>query len=250
MRKCIYFAILLTILLTIGFAEVATKSENKRLISVSASDYIEALPDTAYFNFTYTLEKESPEEAGKIGEQIKRNVREVFSRNQIAKEDILVDAAAFSERYDWDNKKAFHNYTYTSRIRLTDFSKIAQLRKELINENTFAPAKEEWFARRGLSVNQNVSYEIVTKRNELEKNALKKAYEKALLKIKGIGEVSNFKYIIYKITESGFADIQPMYRSANFALKEAAPAQNDTDNETLPTLQRLNSVVTVEAEIL
>jgi uncharacterized protein YggE len=234
------------------FFNAAEPAQSKRLITVSATDYVEALPDTAYLNFSFSLTKDSPEEAAKLGEQIRGNIKEVLQQKQIAKSDILLDAASMSDRYDYENKKTTHAYNYSGRIKTTDFDQISVLRQALINEKTFAPAKEDLFAKRGLAVDQNISYELVKTRNEAEKNALKKAYEKALLKIKGLAEVSNFKYVIYRVTENTATLAQPVYRFAAKAMfAEGGAADNaSAADETLPTLQRINSTVTVEAEIL
>lgn len=243
----------ITILLFLGLGYTAENPQiSKRLITVSASDYVEALPDTAYFNFNFSIDKDSPEEATKLGEQIKKNIKLVLQEQQLPKADILLDATSLSERYDYENKKTIHSYNYSGRLRITDFNKLASLRQALFNEKTFSPAKEDWFTKRGLTVNQDISYEIVAARAELEKTALKKAYEKALLKVKGLSEISNFKYSIYRVTESGSESLpQPVYRyAAKAMLAEAAGADNSASTETLPTLQRINSAVTVEAEIL
>lgn len=242
----------LLLVLNFGFLNAAEPAQNKRLITVSATDYVEALPDTAYFNFSFSLTKDLPEEAAKLGEQIRKNIKEVLQRKQIAKTDILLDAASMSDRYDYENKKTIHSYNYSGRIKIIDFDQLSVLRQAIVNEKIFAPAKEAWFTKRGLAVDQSISYELVKNRSEVEKNALKKTYEKALVKIKGLAEVSNFKYVIYRVTENTADLPQPVYRfAAKAMLGEGGAADNaSVADETLPTLQRINSTVTVEAEIL
>jgi uncharacterized protein YggE len=253
MKKIFATAMLLVILCAwSAFSADNDKEDAKRLITVSGTDFVEALPDTAYFNFSVSVEKDSPEEAAQVGQELKKNIVQAIAANEIAKKDILQDASSFSERYDYDNKKTIYLFNYSTRLRLTDFAKIAWLRKTLINEKTFEPVKASWLSRRGLNVQQDTTYELVVSKNSIEREALRKAYENAVAKVQTLAEASAVKWTVFRVTESG-AQYQPVYapERKSFAVMGAVRDNAEAnDEETIPTLQRITAQVTVEAEIL
>lgn len=257
MKKIMFICLLLMLCAGVSIAAEKTNDDTKqdeRLIVVTGQDYVEALPDTAYFSFSVTVEKSTPEEASAVGEQLKKNIIAVVKDVGIEKKDILEDATTVQERYDYEGKRTYHIFHYSTRLRLTNFTTIAELRKALVNEKTFAPVKEAWFSKRGLSVDQQVSYEIVINKNSVEQAAIKKAFESALGKIKTIADTMQLKWTIHSVVESG-ADYRPVYRVARGGdMKVMAMAENaaapEPQEDTTPTLQRITAQVTVEAEIL
>jgi len=252
MKNIVLSITIILLLMVSGFTEEKTGDHlNKRLMIVSGTDYVEALPDTAYFNFSASVEKNSPEEAASVGEALKNNIIAAVKALGIEKKDVLEDASGISERYDYENKKTFHAFTYSTRIRLTDFSRIAVLRKALMNERTFAPVQEAWFTKRGLSVNQQVSYEIVLNKSSVEKEALRKACENALSKLDALADLNKITYSIYRIEEASAAE--PAYPQVRAFAAMEKTADNDTGAgalDTIPTVQRIIARVTVKAEII
>jgi len=250
MKRIFYVCLILTVCISSCFAELANDTQKeKRLIIVSGTDFVEALPDTAYLSISISLEKNTPEEAASVGDALKKNIAKAIASAGVEKKDVLEDATGLSDRYDYDTKRTTSIFTYTTRLRITDFDKIAAVRKEVLNERTFAPAQESWFSKRGLSVDLQTTYELITQKNTLEREALKKACENALAKVRTIAESNGLKFIVSRIEEAGSAPV-PYRQPQLFAA--AKLERNDlvgSGEATVPTLQRIVSQVTVEAEI-
>ncbi|MFC1517705.1 SIMPL domain-containing protein [Candidatus Margulisiibacteriota bacterium] len=253
MKKILLVIVLLC--LSTGLMAKDKDCLDKRLLVVSASDYVEALPDTAYFKIEVSVEKDTPEEAGRIGEELRKNILRVLENSGIKKDDLLLDSASVIDRYVYDEKQEKHVYVYTARVRLKDFSKITELRQELLNVDTFEPVKDSWFSKRGLNVDTSVVYEIVDNKELLEQAALTKAYKEALQKLAVLAKVSNLEYKIYRVIEGG--QISSSARSvkgyaAADMLYEAAPMKQEraAAPQTVPTTQRITSQVVVQAEII
>jgi uncharacterized protein YggE len=254
MKKSLWILVAL-LLIGLSWATLEDKETLKRLISVSGSDYVEVLPDTAYFRINVSVEKSSPEEAAKIGEQLKQNIRVVLAEQGIAKEDVLEDVANIYS-YAGEGNQTVTVFSYTNKLRINDFTKIAPLRQALFNAKTFEPVKEAWFSKRGLSADSAVSYELVKNKNLALQTALKKAYAQALGKIGVIADTSKLKYSVYRVNENsgtyaaGYANAPMAFSRAKVALEAADNNSAPAVEETTPTLQRVYANVTVTAEIL
>ncbi len=251
MKRVIFVCLILTACITSCFADLSTDTQKeRRLIIASGTDFVEALPDTAYLRISVSLEKNTPEEAASVGDALKKNIVQAITSTGIGKKDVLEDATELSDRYDYETKKTSSVFTYTTRLRITDFDLIAAVRKEVLNARTFAPAQESWFSKRGLSVDLQTSYELVTQKNALECAALKKACDNALAKVRTIAESNGLKFRVSRIEESSaitapYAPQPRMYAAAKMERNDLV----GSGEETVPTLQRLTSQVTVEAEV-
>ncbi len=237
------------ILLLVLFSLLLSES-GKRLITVGSSDYVEILPDTAYINLAVSLEKESPELAAEIGEELRKNILAVYQLNNIDKENILLDSSTISEKYNYQEKTTTPLFIYQSKVKIKDFSKLNKLKQELINKKTFSPVKDIWFSKKGLQVNYNVSYELDSNLGATEKEALQKAYKKALGKIEALAQVNGLKYKIHNIKE-----LSTSARGSGLMLQKAsfnALAESAADNidEQIPTLQKVYAEIEVSAEII
>lgn len=223
---------------------------NKRLITVNGSDYVERLPDTAYINLSVALEKEAPELAAETGEEIRKNILAVYLYNNIEQEDILLDSSTISEKYNYQDKTTTPLFTYQSKVKIKDFSVLNKLKQELINKKTFSPVKDVWFSKKGLQVNYNVSYELESNLGKTEKEALQKAYKKALGKIEALAQVNGLKYKIFNVRE-----LSTVARSSGLMLQKASFSNLDNNvadnlDAQIPTLQKVYAELEVSAEII
>jgi uncharacterized protein YggE len=255
MLKKMFFLSLMFCVCTVILYAADNDENQKKLITVSGSGYVDVLPDTAYYSFSFCIEKDSLEGVMKIGEAVKKNVKAVLDSLTIKKEDIVLDNVGSFDRYNYDTSKNIYKYKYQLKIKITDFTLIAKLRKSLLNEKTFAPAESSWFSRKGLSVDNNVEYEISQNKNLYENEALKKSYENAMEKIKTISGLGNLKYSIYRIQESGSYSQELSYApapSGNLKMMRAVEDSSASaeDEMTIPTLQRIYSNITIQAEII
>ncbi|MBU0581459.1 MAG: SIMPL domain-containing protein [Candidatus Margulisbacteria bacterium] len=234
-------------------AEEKKLCEKKNLIIVQGTDYVESLPDVAYININISIEKNTPEEAAEVGEKIRNNILKVYENNGILQQDILLDSSKIYEYSSRDDNNK-HIYQYDGKVKIKDFKKIAILRRILLAADTFEPVKEQWFSKRGLSVEVNVFYALVDKLAELENEALKKAYVKAVEKIKLIAGVSNLKFKIHKVEEGGLEvrDLSMLsnYAKSNVQYEMKLTTDKESTVNTVPTLQRITASVKVTAEIL
>jgi uncharacterized protein YggE len=255
MLKKIFFLMFVFCISTTVLFGANNVEDQKKLIIVAGSGYVDVLPDTAYYSFSFCAEKDSVEGVMKIGEAVKKNIKGVLDSLGIKKEDIILDNVSSSDKYNYDTTKTIYRYRYQLKIKISDFNLIAKLRKSLLNEKTFAPAESSWFSRKGLFIENNVSYEISQNKNLHENEALKKAYENAMGKIKTIVELGNLKYSIFSIQENGYSSTELAYApavSSNFKMMRASEdnASGTEDEDTIPTLQRIYSNITIQAEII
>lgn len=247
--------LLLSVLIISGITLAAEKDlQPKDIIKVSGSDYIEVLPDTAYFNLNVSIERDDPESAAYQGEKVRKSIKNILRLKGINSGQILQDATYMTERWDYKEKRSYSRYNFLIRLRLKDFDRIADLRKSIISEDTFKAVKEDWFTRRKLSINHSISYEVVEQKQTVIRDAFAKAYKNALEKVKEIAGISDLKYRIHRVEEvNNFSVAYRANYDSEMALSAMSRAKTnaeaDQDN-TVPTTQRFNSNVILEAEIL
>ena len=246
--------IIIFLVTAISLSIAANTKQPLDLIIVQGTAYVEALPDTAYFNLTIAIEKDTPEIAARIGEKVRLNIKEILTLNGIINKDIIQDATRINEHWNYKAKKKIHIFNYSLIFKLKDFSSPNNIRKQLINERTFAPVKGSWANRNGLRVNQFINYAIVENKNELEIEAIKKAYHNALAKVKGIAKISKLKYEIHEISANQYK--QNNFRQKSYSAQASAMNEGISNSplintkDTIPTLERINATVTIKAKIL
>lgn len=223
------------------------------LIQFKATEFIEALPDTAIIQFNYSVEKGSLSEALEVGRKIQKNIQKKLTDLKVNDSQIIEDQEQTQSYFQYELKQDVFVYRRIMQIRTDNLQLGANLERELNNETIFEPAKAAWFSRQGLNVQYSVNYEILKNKNKVEFDLLEKTLNKGKEKLARMAGTLKIKTKLRAVTEDQpRVEIQPVFRAQPMTMKamDTAPENTAAPEVLTPTLQRIYQTLYFEAEIV